>query len=226
MSDVSHSPPLARLHADELFVDVAPGLAARLLGSMEAVVFAPGETLCQRGAPAAALYLIEAGAARLTTPAGRETDLQFARCGEEAVAGLANYACTVTAETPLQAWRLPKAALADLAKARPGLAAEALLSLASHLGGEPVTAPARPKAAKSTVIPKADIVGWISVLIAPPLIYLAGLSANFTVHAAIFSAILAAAILMWVFSLVDEFIPPVIAVVATLFINLDRKSVV
>lgn len=225
MADESDSPPLARLQADALFADATPGGLARLLGALEAVAFAPGEALCQRGEPAVALYLIETGEARLITPTGRETSLQESHCGEEAAAGLAHYACTVTAATPLQAWRLPKAALAELAKVRPGFATEALLSLASHLGGERVDAPTRPKAAKAAVAPKAELIGWASVLIAPLLVYLAGLSAEFTVHAAIFSAILAAAILMWVFSLVDEFIPPVIAVVATLFINLAPPSV-
>ncbi|MCC6135314.1 MAG: anion permease [Candidatus Contendobacter sp.] len=225
MSDPSHALPLARLQADALFAGAAPGILARLLGALETVAFAPNEVLCRRGDPAAALYLIESGEARLTTPTGRELPLQESRCGEEAAAGLAHYACTVTAATPLQAWRLPKAALADLAKARPGFAAEALLSLASHLGGELIDAPAKLKTAKAAIVPKAELVGWASVLVAPPLIFLAGLYAGFTTQAAIFTAILAAAILMWVFSLVDEFVPPLVAVVATLFIGLAPPTV-
>lgn len=225
MSDSSHALPLARLQADALFAGAAPGVLARLLGALEPVAFAPDEVLCRRGDPAAALYLIETGAARLTTPTGRELPLQESRCGEEAAAGLAHYACTVTAATPVQAWRLPKSALADLVKARPGFAAEALLSLASHLGGERVDVPAKSGTAQADVVTKAELVGWVSVLVAPPLTYLAGLAVGFDTHAAIFTAILAAAILMWVFSLVDEFIPPLVAVVATLFIGLAPPTV-
>jgi di/tricarboxylate transporter len=221
----AHSSVLARLQADGLFSQAPPGVLARLLGAMEAVTFAPGETLCRREEPAGALFLIDAGEARLTTPAGREIDLAEPRCGEETAAGLASYVCTVTATSAVEGWKFSKAALTDLLKACPGVGPQALLSLASLLGGEPLPVSTKPKAAKTRVARKAEIVGWANVLIVPPLVYLACLQIAFSVQGAIFSAILAAVILLWVFTLVDEFIPPVIAVVATLFINLTPPSV-
>lgn len=70
-----------------------------------------------------------------------------------------------------------------------------------------------------------DVIGWGAVLAAPPAIYLAGVAAGFAVEASLFAAILSAAVLLWVFSLVDEFIPPIVVVVATLFVNLAPPEV-
>ena len=69
------------------------------------------------------------------------------------------------------------------------------------------------------------VAGWTLVLILPPFLYLASLAGNFSVEAALFTAILGATILMWMFTLVDEFVPVLFAVVSTLFIGLAPSSV-
>ena len=94
---------------------------ARLVGAMERVQCAPGEVLCAAGQAAEHLYLLESGAAVLTTPSGRQAPLHALHCGEEAAAGLANYACTVTATSQVTAWRLPRATLADVVQLHPTL---------------------------------------------------------------------------------------------------------
>jgi DASS family divalent anion:Na+ symporter len=70
-----------------------------------------------------------------------------------------------------------------------------------------------------------DVIDWAAVLAVPPAVSAAGVGAGFAVEASIFTAILTAAVLLWVFSLVDEFISPIVVVVATLFINLAPPEV-
>ena len=69
------------------------------------------------------------------------------------------------------------------------------------------------------------ILGWLLVLVLPPVLYLLALSSKFSVEASLFTAILGATILMWMFALVDEFVPVLFAVVTTLFIGLAPSSV-
>ena len=88
-------------------------------------------------------------------------------------------------------------------------------SLASPTGG--------PRRVSTATV--RDVIGWAAVLAVPPAVSLAGVGAGFAVEASIFTAILTAAVLLWVFSLVDEFIPPIVVVVATLFINLAPPEV-
>ena len=200
---------------------------ARLVGAMERVECAPGEVLCAAGQAAEHLYLIESGAAVLTTPSGRQAPLHALHCGEEAAAGLANYACTVTATSQVSAWRLPRATLADVGQLHPALASEALLSLASTLGGEAVRGGIGKGAsgAKWSPLTGREIGGWIAAIVLPAGIYFGCVSGGFTTQSALFAAILGMVVVMWLFAIVDEFIPPIIAIVATLFVGLAPPTV-
>jgi hypothetical protein len=200
---------------------------ARLVGSMERVEWAPGAVLCAAGKSAEYLYLIESGTAVLTTPTGRQAPLRAPHCGEEAAAGLAHYACTVTATSQLIAWRLSRATLADVAQLHPTLATEALLSLASTLGGEAIGGGAGKGAAGTKWIPLTgrEIGGWMAAIVLPAGIYFGCVSGGFTSQSALFAAILGMVVVMWLFAIVDEFIPPIIAIVATLFVGLAPPSV-
>lgn len=83
----------------------------------------------------------------------------------------------------------------------------------------------RGKSADHERVPAADVAGWATVLLVPPLVYVFALSSGLSVQASIFAALLAATVLLWVFSLVAEFVPALVAVVATLFIGLAPAEV-
>ena len=70
-----------------------------------------------------------------------------------------------------------------------------------------------------------DVVGWAAVLILPPLIYVFALASGLSTQASIFAAFLTATVLLWMFGSVAEFIPALVAVVATLFIGLAPPEV-
>ncbi len=217
-------PSLLRLRMDALFSGLPDGVLARLLGALDEVHLGPGEVLYRHGEPASFLYLLEEGTLDLLTPTGRPLELKERRCGEEA-AVTSGYACSAIARTDLRAVRLPKSALTEVAKAHPAFAASAMQSLLSSIGGESFLLPGKAKAVKSAEMGATEILGWGLLLAVPLLIFALCGARGFTTQAALFSAILSATVLMWVFSLVDEFIPPLIAVVATLFIGLAPASV-
>ena len=78
---------------------------------------------------------------------------------------------------------------------------------------------------QSTTGGTAQIVGWATVLVLPPVIYVSMLAAGFSVQSSIFAAMLGATVLFWVFGLVEEFVPALVAVVATLIIGLAPPDV-
>lgn len=71
----------------------------------------------------------------------------------------------------------------------------------------------------------AEIAGWIAAIVAPPLAYGFVRAAGANVETGMFTGLLAAAVALWAFRLVDEFVPPVFVFVATLFIGLAPPSV-
>jgi DASS family divalent anion:Na+ symporter len=79
--------------------------------------------------------------------------------------------------------------------------------------------------AKDRLAKAEGIFGWGCVLALPPVLYVLGVASGLSVEASIFTAILGAAVLLWVCALVDEFVPALVAVVATLFIGLAPPAV-
>lgn len=71
----------------------------------------------------------------------------------------------------------------------------------------------------------AEILGWACVFALPPMLYVLGLASGLSVEASIFCAMLSVAVLLWVFGLVEEFVPALVVVVATLFIGLAPPQV-
>lgn len=69
------------------------------------------------------------------------------------------------------------------------------------------------------------IAGWAALLLLPPAVYLLALASRLSTQSSIFAALLSATVLMWMFSLVDEFVPPLVAIVAALIIGLTPPTV-
>jgi di/tricarboxylate transporter len=70
-----------------------------------------------------------------------------------------------------------------------------------------------------------QVSGWASVVVLPPVVYVAMLAAGFSVQSSIFAAMLGATVLFLVFRLVDEFVPALVAVVAALIVGLAPPNV-
>lgn len=69
------------------------------------------------------------------------------------------------------------------------------------------------------------VIGWAAVLVLPPLGYALALASGLSVAAALFASFLAATVLFWVFGLVEEFVPALVAVVAALLVGLAPPEV-
>lgn len=224
------------LRRDTLFSRLTQQQLARLLGKLEPVTLAAGAMLFERGSKAASLYLIEDGEVELCADSGRTMQLQSPRCGEEAATTLKSYLTSAMAVTAVRAWRVPREALAELAQLDAGLADRSLLSIASHLSGEvlhaspaarPLVAGADAAIAKQPSQPRPwrEILGWLTVTLLPPVLYLGGSAAGLSLEAALFVAILSATVSMWAFNLADEFVPPLLAISAVLMVGLVPSEV-
>lgn len=213
------------LRAAGLFQGVEPARLVRLLSAMEAVEFTAGTEVVQAGQRGQALFLWESGSVRLLTPLGREVESEARSCGEELAAGLDRYALTAIASEQLVGWRISREALLSFLQDQPRCGPKAVAQIASRLAGEPLSLEAAPKASKKSSVSWLELVGWSLALLLPPLVYLWGIQSAWTIQAAMTGAICTATIILWVFSLVDEFIPPLVAMVAILFIGLAPTNV-
>ena len=219
---------LSLLRRDSLFADLSGVQLARLLGSLHTVEFSAGDTLYENDSPAKFLYVLEAGELQLTTPGGRAITLIGLRCGEEAAGDTKNYLCSATATTAVKALQIPREALAELAASAPALRNKAMLALMGYLAGEALGKPASPDKAKKAPPKPTSVqewVGWMGVILVPPLIYFLASTAGLVVEASLFVAVLSATVWMWLFNLADEFVPPLVAITAVLIVGLVPPAI-
>ena len=209
------------MRRDVLFANCAPLQLARVLGKLEPVAFAAGQDLYARGAKADALYLLDAGDVELVSESGRRVELLAPRCGEEAATDLKTYLATATARTPVQALRL---AARSPGRTRTDVASDARADEPSErrspvAGTEAGGGPARRAA---TAQGTGGMVG--GAVGAAPVVF-AGGAAGLTQEAALFVGILAATVLMWLFGLADEYVPPLLAITAVLMVGLVPSDI-
>lgn len=217
------------LSRDDLFAHLAPAQLARVLAQLEPFACAAGQTMASAGSPPDGLVWLTQGAAQVTTPSQMTRIGPGARFGEEALSGLI-FACDIVAVTPVQGWKLPVSKIQATQLTDPEVALKAAHAVVQRLAvvrendRDSYSSKFR-KLQKAKGTSLKELIGWLILLIAPPTLFFTGQSMELSQQAAIFMAILSGVIVMWVFKLVAEFIPPVIAMVATCFIGLAPASV-
>ncbi|UOD50085.1 SLC13 family permease [Orrella daihaiensis] len=77
----------------------------------------------------------------------------------------------------------------------------------------------------TTQVSNWEIGGWIATLVLSPVCYVVAHHLGMTMQGSLFTAIMATVILMWLFNLVDDYIPPLMGMFAGLFFGLAPASV-
>lgn len=213
----------SQLQAHPLFARCTPVERARLLAATTACRFSAGDRLFEAGASAEFYYWITQGTAKRSSTRSSTVGASEG-LGEEAFAdgpdGPTPYLTDAQALTPVSALRIGRGALRDVLAGNPRLRSQALVQLATALGELKPPAPSQARAAVSQPLPRKALTGWIATMLLSPLAWWLGLAQGLTPQSAVYLGLFTMTALMWLFALVDEYVPPLIAVVAMLFIEL------
>ena len=198
---------------------------ARLLPHLDEKELKAGETLYALGDATGSAWLILAGSVRLHFADGQSQLIEQGVVGEEAGTDLAGRMTTAVAETALRLLEIPLPSLTTLIKSNPDLGTrcyQLLLSRSSH--ETPLGEPGR----KKEVDPGSwrEVIGWALTVIGPALILWFGESWGLRENAVVFLAMFCATVVMWVFTLVDEYVPSLFALLAILVLGLAPPEVV
>lgn len=216
-------PPLL---ADALLGRCRHADLARLLPHLSEQNFAAGALMFVAGASADMAYLLLAGRAELVFPGGSRCALENSLCGEEAGVGMADYLADAVAVSEVRALVIPRAKLVELLKAQPELRGDIQKLLLARSRGEAFA----PSAIAERVGKIADhgnwreVIGWASAIVLPALVMFFGRGWSLQQNAVMFLAVFAATVVMWVFNLVDEYVPGLFAVFAILVLGLAPPS--
>ncbi|MBI1892329.1 MAG: anion permease [Burkholderiales bacterium] len=238
-SEISIAPPIGSdtqiknktliesLLEDELLAKCSYQSLARLLPQVSEKHIGAGQIIYAASESATHFYLLVAGNVKLVSPQGREAALLHGRFGEEAASDADHYMTDAIAVSDVSMLAIPRSAMASLIDANPVLKTDLLFSLASHLSGEKLqrkSASASKKEETGTSV--ATIAGWLLASVLPLLVLYRGNELGLERGALIFLAIFSATVVMWVFSLVDDYIPGLFALVATLVTGLVPAPVI
>jgi hypothetical protein len=212
------------LKEEAIFNDLSEEELAKLVGAGEICNIQAGSVVYKFGDNANFLYVIISGSVRISNEFNEELTHESGFFGEE-VATLDSYITSATAVSDLVLLQLNKQTLLDLQLQKPKLTINTgALTLARHLGTRTGKKEVEQKKLTSTLSNK-DKLGWFLSAVLPIAFFFIAQSSGFSSHASIFIAIISAVILMWSFSIVDEFIPPIVAMVACILTGLAPPNV-
>jgi divalent anion:Na+ symporter, DASS family len=199
---------------------------ARLLPQVVEKHFSAGDHIYRAHTSAEQFYLLLEGDVKLVSPQGRESQLVHQRFGEEAASDGEHYLTDAIASTTATALCIPRIAMKTLIASNPALKTDLLFSLASHLAGEKLERQAKVEKSKHTNHQPIIALGWLLTLIFPLLMLYFGDQLDIERNAVIFLSIFSATVTMWVFNLVDDYIPGLFALLATLVTGLVPAPVI
>lgn len=215
----------ARLLADSLIGRASRPSLARLLAQVSRRQFRAGARIYAAGSAADCCYLLVAGAVILVSPRGSRRAVSAGRFGEEAASNAHAYLTSAVAAEDVTVLCLPRAAIQALVDANPRLQTDLLFSLTSHLAGETVTRPPKTPVPRSGYQRHAAP-GWLLVTTLPLLMLAFGDRLGIERGGVIFLAIFSATVAMWICNLVDDYIPALFALMATLLTGLVPVPVI
>ena len=216
----------ARLQEDVLIGRASPASMARLLAQASRRRFGAGSTIYAAGDAAGCFYLLLDGEVELVSPLGSRRAVRAGRFGEEAASAAHAYLTGAVATADTTVLCLPRAAMQALAGAHPMLQTDLLLSLASHLAGETLARAPLPAKPPAPGYRRHAAPGWLLVIVLALLTLAFGGRLGIGHGGVIFLAIFAATVAMWICNLVDDYIPALFALLATLLTGLVPVPVV
>jgi DASS family divalent anion:Na+ symporter len=219
------------LLADSIFRQASYLSLARLLPYTSERRLQKGDTLYHAGMPAEEFFYLLDGEVELISSEQQSIIPGSRRLGEEAATDFDHYLADAIAVTDLRVLVISRKSLAILFEPRPDLKARFYFSLMQTFAGDNMHAAKTLDDAKADIAKKKPeqisiIIGWLLAVLAPALILYFGRGWGLEKPALYFMAICSTTIVMWVFTLVDEYIPGIFALLATLSMGLVPTPVI
>ena len=223
-----HSGILERLLADSILKHCRYIALARLLPHLRLQTFAAGQQVFAAEAPAETLFLVVSGRAELVTPLGRRYAVrQGGRLGDETATEVRHYLAAAEAVEALTVIAIPRTKLHEALAPTSEVQAEFSLALMGTFSGEVMTSKSTSaiRRANAYVAP-AVAIGWLLTALLPPGVWYAAHAGGMPHDAAMFLGIFSAAVLMWIFKLVDEYVPGLFILLAAICVGMAPAKVV
>ncbi len=215
------------LQKSKLFRDLDVRDFSKFVKHINFRIYQAGETIFKSNTPANKVYYVYSGSINLEIE-NEVIDKVSGNCiGEEAAINVAHYLADAVANSVALVLEIPQEAIANIFQTNPQKQTEFYSLFIYRSMGVRIT---KPKIVRTTStkpsLPFNQPLGWISAIIVPLLVFYTTHQAGFEWNSYIFLMILSATIVMWIFSLVPEFIPAIFAILSLLILGVAPSSVI
>ena len=202
------------------------GELSRLLPHVTVRQFTSGEIFYRLGDDADSYYLLHSGSISTTSGVGECLLSAGNHFGAEAGTDLESYRGEARAVTDGCLIVIPREKIQALMASKPELKSKFYFSLMDSMDGNTTTLSGSRSQFASPGIDKLKTFAWIASILLPALILISGDLLGLDRNALFFLSIFTATILMWGFSLVDEYVPGLLALMAALATGVAPAKVV
>ena len=189
--------------------------------------FEAGEKIYEYQTPAKNLYFIHSGSVNLTKQEKVTEEVRNSFIGEEVAINVSRYLSDAIATSTTLVLEIPQEALRKVFEVNPKKQSEFYALFIHRFMGVHTVKPQIRRSTNSQ--PKLKFnqpIGWILATIVPILVFFVANQAEFEWNSYIFLMILSSTIVMWIFSLVPEFIPAIFAILSLLILGVAPSSVI
>ena len=220
----------AVVNHEAIFAHCPPASLARFLPSVRVRELKAGESVVARGAPAERAFFVVSGQVRVTARGGEPHLVERGFLGQETAIGLEHYLISAEAVADAVLLEISAEAINELARVRAfrkELLAEFGRIFLPETQPEEVETPASWTDNKAKEPSGRWLLGWFLVMALPLLTYwlMAEHSGLTTRDPAYLTAAFTAAVVMWVFRLLPDFVPAIFAILCVVLFGVAPPSV-
>lgn len=200
---------------------------ANILPQLDTIEFTKGQNIANRGDEANCLYVIIQGSVRNSGTFSDPVESDLQTVGQECVNGLTNYVTTTTATENTLAIKIRRKDALELAAVNKGFKqflTDELLQMTTNSQTSQSTK-YKKSADKQEKSSLRFVLGWSVAIIVPMLILIFGAKNNLPQETTLFLATFAATVTMWVFRLVDEYIPAIFALFSLIILGVATPNI-
>lgn len=215
----------ARLRLDPIFSQLPRVAFARLLPHIIMFESSADNIIASAGDDAEFFFFVIQGQLLGQSLCGKIYHFPSNRSGDEVIVGFQKYTLTLIAKADSKIIKIPRKEISTIVSDYPGIIKEITDGLITILSEIQTDKDYRRLITDLPSVSNKEIYGW-GVAIALPLVVLyLMIHSSIPIKIAYFSVILLAAACLWVFDLVDEFIPPIFVIAATISLALVPANI-
>lgn len=214
-----------QLRLDPIFSQLSRASFARLLPHITLVECHADEKLVTAGDEADFFFFVIEGQLLGQSFSGKTYHFPTNRSGDEVIVDFHKYTLTLISKTNSKIIKIPRKAISGIISDYPNLKKEIADGLIEILSEIPKNKKDIKFIGDLQRVSKREIYGWIITIILPLFLLYVLIQSSIPIKIAYFSVLLFAAGCLWVFALVDEFIPPIFIIAATISLALAPANI-